>query len=377
MKFFILIRSLEQGGAERQAVTLANQLALGGEEVMLCTFYPGGALANSVDKNKVYLTCLNKQGRWDILGFKKRLRQILKDYKPEFALSYLPTANLAILEAQKVKSQARIIWGIRSAFMDLGQFDWLSGFSYWMQKRLANKPDLIIVNSQAGRDICINEGFPKDKLVVIPNGIDTNRFQFDQKGRDKWREIWGVGNTPVIGMVARQDPMKDYPTFLKAAAIAIQENPVLRFISVGGGDATAMKSLADELGISPNIIWQGAESDLPGLYSAFDLATLTSYGESFPNVVAEAMACERLAVVTDVGDAAWIVDDKDLVVPPKSPERLAECWLKTLQKGPESLAIQGKTARQRIQDNFTVEGLARKTREHAKSLLTASIDGRA
>lgn len=377
MKFFILIRSLEQGGAERQAVTLANELAKGGDTVSLCTFYPAGILEEAVNKDKVNLVSLNKQGRWDIFGFKKRLRQMLTGLKPDVVMSSLPTANLAALEALKVTPRPKLIWGIRSAIVDHSQFDWLSGLSYRAQRKLSHKPDLTIVNSKAGRDVCIGEGFPENKLTVVPNGIDIDRFKYDPKGRQKWREAWGVGDDPVIGMVARIDPMKDYPTFLKAADFALQENPNLHFVSVGGGDSKEMDNMRDDLGLGTRMIWQGAESDLPGLYSAFDLATLTSYGESFPNVVAEAMACERLAVVTDVGDAAWIVDDKDLVVPPKSPERLAECWLKTLQKGPESLAIQGKTARQRIQDNFTVEGLARKTREHAKSLLTASIDGRA
>ncbi len=369
MNFFILIRSLEQGGAERQAVTLANELATIGDTVTLCTFYPGGELAKAVDQDKINLVTLDKKGRWDLFGFKKRLRKLIDEIKPDTVISSLPTANLAALGALKISPRPKLIWGIRSAIVDHSQFDWLSGLSYRMQRKLSNKPDLIVVNSRAGRDVCLAEGYPKDKLEVVPNGIDTDRFHFDAEGRKKWRDVWGVtGDTPVIGMVARLDPMKDYPTFLEAAAIAHKENPDVRFVSVGGGDAETLASLkakAQSLGLGDSLIWQGAESDLPGIYSAFDLATLTSYGESFPNVVAEAMACERLCAVTDVGDAAWIIDSPDLVAPPKTPEILAKCWLDALKKGPDTLEIGGKQARKRIEENFAVHSLANKTRELA------------
>jgi glycosyltransferase involved in cell wall biosynthesis len=87
--------------------------------------------------------------------------------------------------------------------------------------------------------------------------------------------------------------------------------------------------------------------------ASFDLATSSScFGESFANVVSEAMSCGVPCVVTDVGDSAHIVGETGIVVPPRDAVALAQAWERMLDLGREQLVQTGLQARQRIKDHF-------------------------
>src|SRR5204863_5546517 len=125
---------------------------------------------------------------------------------------------------------------------------------------------------------------------------------------------------------------------------------------VGSGPETyarELEQLGGELGIREKVIWAGPWADMPAVYNAFDIASSSSaFGEGFPNVVGEAMACGVPCVVTDVGDSAFIVGDTGKVVPPKQPERLAEALNWMIELGAEGRSRLGERARRRIEENF-------------------------
>lgn len=91
------------------------------------------------------------------------------------------------------------------------------------------------------------------------------------------------------------------------------------------------------------------------IYNAIDILSSSSYGEGFPNVIGEAMACGVPCVVTDVGDSAVIVGDTGLVVPPKNPKALAQSMKKMIEVGKEKREGLGMKARDRIMDNYSIE----------------------
>ena len=136
-------------------------------------------------------------------------------------------------------------------------------------------------------------------------------------------------NTKLIGIVGRVDPMKDHKTFLLAADNLNNNYENLNFICVGYGDGNEkykedLNHFISELNLSKNLIWLGNRLDMLAIYNALDILVSSSHiGEGFPNVIGEAMACGTPCVATDVGDSSLIINDKNLIVPPSNPKKLA------------------------------------------------------
>ena len=161
--------------------------------------------------------------------------------------------------------------------------------------------------------------------------------------------------------------MKDYPTFLQAAALIKKRNLKMRFVCVGKGEAKyekAMCNMATELGLDDVLIWAGRRSDMVAVYNAFDIITSSSsFGEGFPNVIGEAMSCGVPCVVTDVGDSAWMVGEAGLVVSAKDTKALSESWNKMFLLGRPELRQLAAIARQRMANKFCVNVLLDRTEQ--------------
>src|SRR5947208_16803147 len=128
------------------------------------------------------------------------------------------------------------------------------------------------------------------------NGIDVDAMRTDADAGRRMRQAWGLsGNHFVIGGAARLDPMKDHANLLQAAARFARENSDARFVCIGDGPAAhrlQLTTLADSPGLADRVMWVRDIGDMRAAYNAFDIATLSSaFGEGFPNMVGEAMAC--------------------------------------------------------------------------------------
>jgi glycosyltransferase involved in cell wall biosynthesis len=356
---------MDTGGAQRQLVTLLEGLDASRFDVTLITFYEGGRFHDQVRRMPhLKYVCLNKRGRWDIFGFAGRLLRELRRRSPDVLHGYLATSNLLAAGLKPWLQGTRIVWGIRGSYMDFRRYDWTEGLLFRLECFGSRFADLIVCNSEAGRRHCVAHGFPSRRIVVIPNGIDTEQFRPDGEARQTLRDAWGVGPDEVlIGLVGRLDPIKDHPTFLRAAARLAGERKDARFVCVGDGTpeyAAQLQALGESLGLGRKLIWAGARSDMAAVQNALDIAASSSLGEGFPNAVGEAMACGVPCVVSDVGDSAWIVGETGVVVPPGDPAALAAGWI-TCLTGDRDEA--GKRTRERIVANFSVACLARKTEE--------------
>jgi glycosyltransferase involved in cell wall biosynthesis len=215
-------------------------------------------------------------------------------------------------------------------------------------------------------DHAVANGFPKNRMVVIPNGIDTERFCPEPEARQRVRAEWGVAeDEKLIGLVGRLDPMKDHPTFLRAASLLSQERDDVHFVCVGDGPAGYRRELhvlTENLGLVQHLTWAGVREDMSAVYNALDIVTSSSaYGEGFSNVVGEAMACGVPCVATDVGDSAWIVGDQRLVVPPSNPEALAARWQDVIDKASEAQSSIGLNLRERVVHNFSLDHMIERT----------------
>lgn len=357
-----LIRSLDYGGAERHLLTLARFLDKERFSVTVLYFYPGGALEDELRASGVRLVALDKRGRWDLARFSWRLVKQLRAVSPHVLHSFLVEPNLLGVFLKPFLSRTRVIWGVRSSRVHFENYDWFARLNFRLQCFFSRFADLIIFNSDAGRSFHLAEGFPADKALVIYNGIDTERFKPEREAGRRLRAEFAVAaDSLLIGHAARLDPMKDHPTFLRAAALVCRARDDVRFLCAGRGTdeyAGRLRDLARELGLADRIIWAGARSDMTAVYNALDLFVSSSYSEGFPNVIGEAMACGVPCVVTDTGGSALIVGEVGITVAPHEPEALAAAIISCLER---NLQEMGASGRARIQDNFSVERMIRET----------------
>src|SRR5688572_8078711 len=266
-------------------------------------FTPNGPLEADLRAAGVRVRSLDKRGRWDVTAFLTRLLSVIREERLEVLHGYLGVPNIVASVMRPALPRIKVVWGERASKMDLSHYDWLSRASSRLARTLSRFPDLIIVNSRAGFEHAVRSGYPRDHVVVIPNGIDTQRFAPDPVAGRRLRQEWHVGDDErLIGLVGRLDPVKDHRTFLTAAATLMTQHKNLRFACVGDGDqrySRAMRDTARELGLGESITWAGARSDMTAVYNALDIACSSSESEGFPNVVGEAMACGIPCVVTD------------------------------------------------------------------------------
>jgi glycosyltransferase involved in cell wall biosynthesis len=226
--------------------------------------------------------------------------------------------------------------------------------------------DVVIVNSQSGARYLCGET-PFSNVVVIENGIDTQRFAFSASGRRRMRDKWQVqDDTPVIGCVARLDPIKDHVTLLHAFTLLRRSHTNAWLICVGTATepyGSELRSLARQLGVEAAVRWVEGEAQLQDLYSGLDTLCLSSISEGFPNVLAEAMACGIPCVATDVGDARRILSSVDFLVPPADPLALSRALVEALSQG----RTFSEERADKIRREFSPEILAERT-ERALSM---------
>jgi glycosyltransferase involved in cell wall biosynthesis len=364
LRILFLMRSLEIGGAERQVVELVKNMDHNRFDIFVVTFYDGGALRPLIENlPNVQVASLGKAGRWDLIPFFWKLLGIVRTYRPHIIQSYLDVPNTFNVLVGKLMG-IKTILGASASFVDFSRYDWTASLVYKTGAFLSHFADKTIANSSAGEKYNVEHGYSVKNISVIPNGIDTHTFQPDKTAGNRLRTQWGIGETEkIVGIVGRIDPMKDHPTFLRAAALVSQQFPDSRFVCIGRGHQDyqdEMKALAASLLDKEKVLWISncEDKDIPAAYNTFDVLISSSYGEGLPVVLGEAMASGTPCVVTDVGDSAFAVGDTGLVVPPKSPELLANAISKMLEMNPSERLALGQKARQRVLDFFSIGKMA-------------------
>jgi len=374
LRVLFIERSLGRGGAQRQLVALAIGLARRGHDVTVALFYDEGPLIRDLRESGVRLQVLGKRSRWDVLGFLRSTLRLLRVEKPDIICTFLQVPNLVAATCKLLRPRLRLAWGVRASNMDLQRYDRLTRLSYQLEiigSRLAN---VVISNSNTGRNSALAKGFQADKVVVIANGIDTERFQPDLLGRRRLREAWNVADAEtLVGLIGRLDPMKDHRTFIRAAALVAAERPDMHFVCVGDEKPILredLAALAASVGLGSRMIWSAGRDDMPAVFSACDVVCSSSaYGEGFSNTLAEAMACGRRCVATDVGDALDIVGSTGYVVPPGDEKALADGIAKLCRE----VKIDGETnaaARQRIENSFSIDTMVSGFEDQFRRLIT-------
>lgn len=361
-RILFLTRSLGFGGSERQLVELAKQLHRRGLPVSVAQFYGGGPLEHDLRDAGVPVTSLRKRGRWDVLGLQRSLLGALRQHDANILHSYLVEPNIMSGLVRPRAPRVKVVWGVRASDMGVTDYGWVPRASFAASVALSRVPDLIIANSHAGASYHARAGYPASRITVIPNGIDTLRFVPDAARRSRVRAALAIADDVLlIGNLGRPDLVKDYDTFVRAAAAFHRIRPEARFLCVGSAASAheqEIRGLIGRLGLDSAIHWVPPRADIESLHNACDIVTSSSLSEGFPNVLAEAMACGVPCVTTDAGDSRVIVGDLGEVVPIRDPDALARGWTALDRRRSPALAADSRT---RIVDAFSLEQLADRT----------------
>lgn len=286
----------------------------------------------------------------------RRLRCMLHDLRPGLVQTWLYHADL--LGALTARGTgAPVCWNLRqsdTALDDRRTTRLLPRVAAPLSRRL---PAAIVTNSQASARFHVGLGYDRERIVVIPNGVDTDRFRPNPAARRDLRtEIGACEGATVLGFAARFDPTKDHRTLLAAFARLAHDDAHL--VLVGPGCDRGNAELADAVATvdrSPRIHLLGVRDDMPNVLAGLDLYVHASRTEGMPNALGEAMACGVPCVATDVGDTGALGAETVNLVEPGSPGRLREAIDHLLALPAAARAARGAAGRDRIETSFTHE----------------------
>lgn len=208
------------------------------------------------------------------------------------------------------------------------------------------------------RDRAVSSGVQPGKIRVVHNGVDIRRFTPDAHVRSSWRKEHGIDDDEVvITNVNRLDPIKDVGTIIRAfAELTIRGVPARLFIAGAGSMETDLKALGTRLGVLERIHWLGHLPDPLPLYQGSDIFTLSSLGEAFGFVLAEAMACGVPCVASQCGGIGEVVahDVTGLLIPPQDPQSFADAY-ERLARDAVLRATMGYESVDRVRRLFNVD----------------------
>ncbi len=360
MKILHLITGLELGGAEMMLYKLLSRTDRNRFDSVVISLTEGGPISEKIAALGIPLYSLKmERGRVSPQAIGRLIRLIRRE-RPAILQTWLYHADLLGSVAARLAGNPKVVWGVHNSYLDMSQYRRLSSWTVKACTRLSRLPRAAVVVSEVGRDYHIKIGYHPREWALITCGFDTNLFRPDEAARTSVRLELGLEpDAPLIGLIARFDPQKDHANFLQAARHLRDWQPDAHFILAGTNitnENSELMRLLEKEQLQNKVHLLGPRHDIPRLSAALDVATTSSaFGEAFPNVIGEAMACGVPCVVTDVGDSAKIVGDTGKVVPPKDPEALAHAWKELLDLPPVQRQQLGLQARQRIEHLFALD----------------------
>lgn len=371
MKVLHVITGLNNGGAEAVLFRLVVMDQLNGNQHHVISLLDRGVHAERLEQAGAAVYTLNfTRGKVTAVGL-VRLFRFMRQIRPDVVQTWLYHSDLIGGVIARVAGIRAIAWGIRHANLDpahnrratLGVVRMCALLSGWVPRKIVS------CSAQATR-VHQAAGYRADKFIHIPNGYNLQHLQPDAACRSAVRAELGITSTAfLLGMVARFDAQKDHHNLMEALGLLKRQGVPFTCLLVGVGMDEAngeLRGWLDAEDVADSVKLLGPRSDIPAIMNALDVHVLSSLGEAFPNVLAEAMACGTPCVTTDVGDAAVIVANHGWVVAPQDSDALADGLTQaygSFSAGGAAWQARQAACRAHIMANFELELMCQRYRQ--------------
>ncbi len=360
MKVIHIITGLGDGGAEHTLLKICKYDIIN-KHIVISLKGPGKYFS-LLKKIGIEIYCLDLK----FYSFYKffYLIKLIRLLKPSIVQTWLVHGDFIGGIAARLSGIKNIIWNVRYSNLEIGKTKLTTILIIKILAKLSSLiPKSIVIVSKRAKKIYEKEGYDKKKIKFIPNGYDLsilkpNNFQkkiFQKKIKIK-------KNIPLIGNVARYDVKKDHFNLLNALSLIRSKNINFLCVLVGSNinkNNNRLVSKIKRLKLSKYVKLLGQNDNIFQIMNGIDIyIQSSSFGEGFPNVVAESMACGTPCIVTDVGDASFIVGKTSWVVPPNNPTKLAKAIEKVFYEiGTKKWNKRCYKTRSRIMQNFEIKSM--------------------
>ncbi len=359
IKVLEMIDSPFLGGGQINLLSLAASLDKSVFEVLVCSS-DSGALVEAV-KNKgirhIPVSITKKISRNTV----DEIAAVLSEHKIDVLHTHGGVAGFYgrwAARKNKIPVVVHTLHGIH--YLHYRNFI-LKSIYVFLEKRFSRFTDAVIYVCDSDKNLANKYRLvPEGKSLVIRNGMDFLPFEMSGGAlseKSELEEELGIDlSRPVVGTVARLHRQKGIPYLLEAARMLAQDIPGIQFLIVGGGPwKDRLKEQKNRLGLENVVHFLGERKEIPKILSLFDIVVLPSLWEGLPYFLLEAGALGKPVVATDVDGVKEIITDgkTGILVPPKSPKRLAEALRRLLENRKLALRL-GSALKEDLHDMYSL-----------------------
>ena len=363
----MIVPSLRLGGAERQAVDLANAISSDRFNVHLITFEKDTDLLGDLNRKKVMFSRLVRKHKFD-LSFTKEIARIIRDGDIDIVHGTLQIAFLfGFLGRWRSGRKPRLVCSLHTTVnrsLKDEIFDWLL-----FAPLLTFCAGIITV--------CWNQQhywsrkFPwlSRKMITVHNGVDLERYRdpLGSEGKGELRASMGIEEEDFVAvMVAGFRPEKGHVFALRAIERLVREGRKIKLILIGDGERRQeLEALSRSLGLGETVLWMGCRKDPRPYLSISDVLLLSSFAvETFPLSVLEALSMGKPVIATSVGGIPEVLREgiNGILVKPRDIEALHGALVRMMSDGNFRRKL-AENARESVKKDFTVAEMASKTEE--------------
>jgi sugar transferase (PEP-CTERM/EpsH1 system associated) len=367
LRLAFVVHTFDFGGVERCIARIVNGLDSTRTEPLIVCLNRNGDAAQWIARPHVPILEIGKRSGNDLKAV-RRLARVLREQRVDIVHSHnWPT----LVETMVARRWAGVPVHVHAEhgliFDDRDASRWRSALRWRLARWALRRTDAVVAIARSVRDRLVSHaGLAPESIHWIPNGVDPQNTEGNRRQREALRASLGIGPGDwAVGSVGRLAPVKDFATAIEAVRRLAAQGIDVHLVLVG--DGPSRESLAAEAarhGLQERVHLVGQQLDVSPWLAALDVYVNSSVSEAMNLGILEAMSAGLPCAVSDVGDNAWLVEGEEgcgrcgLVVPPSSPERLAEA-LGTLLADASLREDCGLWARRRFTERFSTGVMVR------------------